>query len=69
MSKAPNLNSSKYLQGWGTEVSLEPSGSQLPLAQNNPHSTQAYLGVTPKRTPIPFSGTNVKLSPGGSRMF
>ena len=60
MSKSPNLNSSRYLKGWKTEVSLEPSGSQLPLVQNDPHTTQAYLGVTPSEHLFHFSGTIVK---------
>lgn len=39
MEKAPNLSS--RLWGWGVaEVSLET------LAQNNPHNTEAPLGVT-----------------------
>ena len=30
---------------WGTEVTPESTGSQVPLAQNNPHTTEAHLGV------------------------
>lgn len=30
----------------GTEVSLEPTGSRLSLAQNNLNTTEIHLGVT-----------------------
>lgn len=32
--------------GGGAEVSLEPTESWLPLAQNNPYTTEAHLRVT-----------------------
>lgn len=32
---------------WETEVSLEPTGSQSPLGQNNPHAVEAHCEVTP----------------------
>lgn len=45
MGKVPNSDLSRQLRA-GTEISLEPSGSWLPLAQNNPFTTEAQLGVT-----------------------
>lgn len=32
---------------WGTKVSLELTGPQLPLGQNNPQAAEAHREVTP----------------------
>ena len=38
----------QILGSWrvGVEVYLEPSGTLLPLAQNNPHTTEVGVGMT-----------------------
>lgn len=47
MGQAHNLNSSRESgKGWGGHVSLEPTGSQLLLAQNHPHTKETHLGIT-----------------------
>ena len=47
MAKATNSSSSGYLKG-KTEVSLKP---KLPLAQNNPHTTEVRPAVTSSEPP------------------
>lgn len=51
LGKASNSNSFSELRGG--EVFLEPKWSWLPLALNNPHTTELYLGVT-RPEPLQF---------------